>query len=103
MVELISTLGLVTEKLWRVDQVSPFSLTCYLTQRDAANLIKNFIGDKDIKAVLQRLDRHARRRSDYRNSDPRGHLGLVQNMGEFMDGEQTHSACMPPSIEYSYL
>jgi hypothetical protein len=41
----------------RDDQVSPFSLTCYLTEYNAERLVTKRSGEKDVEAVLQRLER----------------------------------------------
>jgi hypothetical protein len=37
--------------------VSPSSQTSYVTQRHAEKLVKKRFGEKDVQAVLQRLDR----------------------------------------------
>ena len=37
--------------------MSPFSLMCYLTHRNAVKLAKKVFGEKHVEAVLQRLDR----------------------------------------------
>ena len=37
--------------------MSPFLLTCYLTQRNAVKFVKRVFGGKDVEAILQRLDR----------------------------------------------
>jgi len=74
--------------------VSPFSLACDLTERNAVKFIKKVFGEKEVEAVLQRLDRltHDEARTTAAQNLKVVH-GLVQNMRVFMDGKQTHSAC----------
>ena len=70
-----------------------FSLTCYLTQRDAdklKNLLRGKAADEDIKEALQKLDRLMQ--DELRNVAAET-LGAVSR-------EQTHSACNPTSTEY---
>jgi len=57
MVELISTLALVTRKLKKRRLRESFLLICYFTQRNAVKWVKNFFGVKDINTARQRLDR----------------------------------------------
>ena len=59
MVELISTLTLVTRKLKKRRLRESFLAPpmCYLTQRDAVKWIRNFFGVKDINAARQKLER----------------------------------------------
>jgi hypothetical protein len=70
--------------------VSLFSLTCYFTQRSAVKFVKKVFGEKDVEAVLQRLDRLTQ---DEARTTAAQILevvcGLVQNMSVVMDGEQT--------------
>jgi len=71
--------------------VGIFSLTYHLTQHVAVKLVKNFFGDKDIESVLQRLDRLTQDEARTAAAETLGVVyGLVQNMKEFMDGEETH-------------
>jgi len=56
MVELISTLALVTRNL-KKRRLRESSLICYFTQRDAVKWANNFFGVKDINTAHQRLDR----------------------------------------------
>jgi len=90
LVELISTLALVTEELkQRRSSESTFSLTFYFAQHHAVKFVKNFFKEKDIEAVLERLDRLTQ--DEARTTA--AHMlaivhGLVQNMKEFMGGEQ---------------
>jgi len=57
MVELISTLALVTQKLKKRRLRESSSLICCFTQREAVKWVKNFFGVKDINVARQRLDR----------------------------------------------
>jgi hypothetical protein len=62
--------------------------------------VKRVFGEKDVEAILQRLDRLTQ---DEARTTAAQILevvyGLVQNMSAVMDGEQTHSACNPTSTE----
>jgi len=70
-------------------------------------LIKNRFGEKDVEAVLQRLDRLTEDETRTTTAEIlRVVHALVQNMNLVMggiDGEQTRSACYPPSVELSSL
>jgi len=57
MVELISTLALVTRKLKKRRSSEYFFANTYSTQQDAVKWVKNFFGVKDISMARQRLDR----------------------------------------------
>ena len=62
----------------------------YLAQRVAVKLVKKFFGDNDIESVLQRLDRLTQDEARTTAVETLGVVyGLVQNMKEFMDGEET--------------
>jgi hypothetical protein len=71
--------------------VSPFSLLCYLTEHNAVKLVKKGFGEKDVEAILQRLDRLTQ---DEARTNAAQTLevvhGLVQNMRIIIDGEQSH-------------
>ena len=69
--------------------MSPFSPTIYSTQHHAVKSVKKFFKEKDIEAVLERLDRltHDEAQATAAHILDIVH-GLVQNMKEFMDGEQ---------------
>jgi hypothetical protein len=73
--------------------VSPFSLICFPTECNAVKFEKNDFGEKDVEAVLQRLDRltHDEARTTATQTLQVVH-GLVQNMNVVMDGEQMVSA-----------
>jgi hypothetical protein len=68
--------------------VSPLSPTLYFAHRHAVKFVKNFFKEKDIEAVLERLDRLTQ---DEARTTAAHTLAivhkLVRNMREFMDGE----------------
>ena len=84
--------------------MSPFSLTCYFTHRYTVKFVKKGFGEKDVEAVLQRLDRLTQ---DEARATAAQSLevvyGLVQNMSVIIDGEKIYSACNPVSIEFHSL
>ena len=70
--------------------MSPFSPTLDFAQIHAVKFVKTFFKEKDIGAVLDRLDRLTQ--DEARTTA--AHMlaivhGLVQNMKEFMDGKQS--------------
>ena len=68
--------------------MSPFSQTSYLAQHHAVKLVKNFFKEKDIEAVLERLDRLTQDEARTTAAHTLAIVhGLVQNMREFIDGE----------------
>jgi hypothetical protein len=88
MVEILSTLALVTKELKRglpgecvLADVVPYSTR-------PVKFVKKLLGEKDIEAVLQRLDRLTQ---DEARTTAAQNLevvhGLVQNMSIVMDGE----------------
>ena len=81
--------------------MSLFSLTCCLTQRNAVKFVKKVLGEKEIEAVLHRLDRLTvdEARTTAAQTLEVVH-GLVQNMRAIMDGEQRYFACNLLSIEH---
>ena len=73
----------------------------YLNQNDIVKLVKKFFGEKDIEAVLQRLDRLTQDEARMTAAQTLGVIyGLVQNLREFVDSKQTHSVCDTLYIEY---
>ena len=69
--------------------MSPFSPTLYFAQHHAVKFAKKFFKEKDIEAVLGRLDRLTREEARTTAAHTLAIVhGLVQNMREFMDGEQ---------------
>jgi len=70
---------------------------CYLTQRSTEKFMKKLLGENDVEAILQRLDRLT---LDEARTTAAQNLqavyGLVQNMRVVMDGEQV-LLCLSPS------
>ena len=93
MVELLTTLAQATKRSNRENQVSPLSLTCNPTKWIAVKFVKKVFGERDVEAVLQRLDRltHDEARTTAAQALSVVH-SLVQNIRVVVDGEQTHSA-----------
>ena len=100
LMELISILARVTGSLKR--QCSSESVLTYvlLCSASAVELAKRFFKEIEIEAVLKRLDRltQAEARATAVHTLAVVH-GLIQNMGEFMDGKQTNPAVVH-RIEY---
>ena len=104
IVEILSTLALVTNEL-RQGQPSECVLTgVILYSTRPVKFVKKILGEKDIEAVLQRLDRLTQ---DEVLTTAVQTLevvhGLVQNLSIVMDGKHTPSACNPPSFEQPSL
>ncbi len=80
--------------------MSPFSLMCYVTQHNAVKFVKKGFGEKEVEAVLERLDRltHDEARTTASQTLEVIH-SLVENMRVVMDGERTQSAYYPRSVE----
>ena len=73
----------------RDDQVSLFSLTRYITQCNAVKFVKRVFRQKDIEAVLQRLDRLTQEEARTTAAQSLEVIyGLIQNMSMVMDSEQ---------------
>ena len=71
--------------------MSPFSLLCYLTERNAVKSVKKGFGEKDVEAILQRLDRLTQDEARTTAAQTLEVVhGLVQNMRIIIDGEQSH-------------
>jgi hypothetical protein len=69
--------------------VSPFLLTLYIAKHHAVKFVKNFFKERDIEAVLERLGRLTQDEAQATAAPTLAIVhGLLQNMGEFMDGEQ---------------
>jgi len=81
-----------------------FSLTCYLTQHNTVEFVKKVFGEKDVEAVLRRLDRLTQVEARTTAAQILKVIySLAQNMSVVMDGEQTRLACNLASIEYLSL
>jgi len=104
IVELISTVVLVTEELKQRQPIesSPFLLTHYLTstQRNAGKFLKRKIfGDKNIETILQTMDQLTQDEARTTVAQTPGVVHcLVESMKEFMDDEKTHPVCNPVSV-----
>jgi hypothetical protein len=80
--------------------VSPFQLTYYLPDRNAVKFVKKAFGEKDVEAVLQRLDRLTQDEARTTAAQTLEVVyGLVKNVSVVIDGEQIHlpghSPCRP--------
>ena len=79
--------------------MSPFLLTCCFAQRNAVKFFKK--GDKNVEAVLQRLDRLTQDEARTAAAQTLEVVhGLVQNMRVVMDGEKARLYLNPSSNEY---
>ena len=68
--------------------MSPFSPTCYLTERIAVKFVKKGFGEKDVEAILQRLNRLTEDEARTTAAQTLGVVySLVQSMTEVMNGE----------------
>jgi len=100
MVEILSTLALVTKELKRglpsecvLVDVVPYSTW-------PVKFVKKLLGEKDVEAVLQRLDRLTQDEARTTAAQTLEVVyGLVQNMSIVMDGEKTPSVGNPLSFE----
>ena len=68
--------------------MSPFSLSCHLTERNAVKVVKKVFGEKDVDAVLQRLDRLTEDEARITATQTLEVVySLVQSMTAIMNGE----------------
>ena len=69
--------------------MSPFSPTFYFSEHHAVKFVKKFFNEKDIEAVLERLDRLTRDEAQNTAAHTLTIVhGIAQNMRKFMDGEK---------------
>jgi hypothetical protein len=69
--------------------VSSYFVTCYFTERNAVKFTKRVLGEKNVEAILQRLDRLTRDEALTAAAQTLQVIhGLVQGMTVVMDGEQ---------------
>ena len=62
-----------------------------VTERNAEKLVKKLLGEKDVEAVLQRLDRLTQDEARITAAQTLEVVyGLIQNMRMVMDGEHIH-------------
>jgi len=103
LVELLSTLALATKE---VSQGKPSQsifivVLNYLIQYNTEKLVKKLFGEKDIEAVLQRLNRLTQDEAKLAAAQILEVVhGLVQNMRMVTDGEQIYQACHSRSVKY---
>ena len=63
-------------------------------------LVGKFVGEKKIKAVVQRLDRLTQVEARQTVAEILKVVhGLFGNMKVVMNGEQIHQGCLPPGVE----
>ncbi len=61
---------------------------CYLTERNAVKFVKKHFGEKDVEAILQRLDRLTQDEARTTAAQTLEVVhGLVQNMRVVMEGK----------------
>ena len=93
LVELLATLALATKHIKQgKPSESVFGDVLYNPTRcNAEKLLKKLLGEKDVEAVLQRLDRLTEDEARITAAQTLEVVhGLFQNMKKVMDGEQTH-------------
>ena len=98
LVELLSTLALATKQIKQgKSSESPFGqVLYYLAHRSAEKLVKKLLGEKDVEAILQRLDRLTQEEAQITAAQTLEVVhGLIQNMKAVMDGEEIFWACCP--------
>jgi hypothetical protein len=91
LVELLSTLALATKQIkeGKPSKSVIREVLYYLTQCNAVKILKKLLGDKDVEAVLQRLDRLTLDEARITGAQTLEVVyGLIQNMRVVMDGEQ---------------
>jgi len=98
LVEVLSALALVIKQI-KEGKPSEFvfgEVLYYVTRCNTEKLFKKFLGEKDVEAVIQRLDRLTQDEARITAAQTLEVVyGLVQNMRVVMDGEQIHLACQP--------
>lgn len=71
--------------------MSPFLLTYCLTEPNAVKFVKNDFRERDVEAILQRLDRLTLDEALITAAQTLEVIyGLVKNISVIMDGEQMH-------------
>jgi hypothetical protein len=92
LVELLSTLALAAKQIKQgKPSESVFGDVFYYLTCNAEKLVKKLLGEKDIEAVLQRLDRLTQDEARITAAQNLEVVyGLIQNMRVVMDGEQIH-------------
>jgi hypothetical protein len=99
LVELLSTLALATKQIKEGKSSESIfgEVLYYVTQCNAEKLVKKlFGGEKDVEAVLQRLDRLTQEEARITAAQTLEVVhGLMQNMRMVMDGEQNTLGLLP--------
>ena len=91
IVELLEVLALATQQI-KQGRFSKFLFadTSHFIQHDAEKLAKKLLGENDIEAVLQRLDRLTMEESRMTATQTMEVVyGLLKNMKVVMDGAET--------------
>jgi hypothetical protein len=87
MMELISTLALATKQVKQGRPSDASQSMRPFTQGDAEKLVKKLLGENEVEAVLQRLDRLTQDEARMTAAQMLEVVyGLVQNMKVVMDG-----------------
>jgi hypothetical protein len=103
LVELLSTLALATKEVRQgKPSESVFTVVIYYrTQCNTEKFVKKLFGEKDIEAVLQRLNRLTQDEARLTAAQILEVVhGLVLNMRVVTDGEQTYQGCHSLGVEY---
>ena len=96
LIEVLSAIALVTKQIKEGKaSESVFGEVLYdLAQCNAEKLVKKFLGEKDVEAITQRLDRLTQDEARVTAAQTLEVVyGLFQNMRVVMDGEKIKSAC----------
>jgi hypothetical protein len=82
--------------------VSPSSVSykLYLIQWNAEKFVKKLLGENDVEAVVQRLDRLTQEEARITAAQTLGVVcGLIQTLRVVMEGEQRYQACHPLGVQ----
>jgi replicative DNA helicase len=102
LVELLSTLALATRQIKQgKPSESIFGRILHSQAHcNAEKLLKKLLGEKDVEAVVQRLDRLTQEEARITATQTLEVVhGLVQNMKVVMDSEQIYQDCHPQGVE----
>ena len=91
LVELLSTLALATKQIKQGKPSESFfgEILCYLTRCNAEKLLKKLFGEKDVEAIVQRLDRLTQEEARLTAAQTLEVVyGLSRNMRVVIDSEQ---------------
>jgi hypothetical protein len=94
MMEVLSSLALATKGLKRGQTSESIFTGVFLTQLCTARFVKKRFEEKEVEAVLQRLDRLTQDEARTKTAEILTVVhGLVQNMNAAIDGEKTRLTC----------